>query len=294
MKKNLLLLFLFLLPIGVFSQEEEVKRHTVELFMELDSGTLVNDTWGIFNGNFVETGLSYRYTVNPYFSIYTKAALSGGVNWNNQNIADDVTDLRNPIFKLNGIQSFKGGLAYLEFGMSFGEYGYIAMRQNLLIKAYAFAPIKIGEMHTVTFLGGVEAIPEIVGQKIIPGSDDLPGIPTEHSLKVLAIGINYKVTFIPRWKFATELQYRTSGEGERGGAAGPTGAWDADTLKALKINSSFRWDNTVYFAPAEGATIWAQVRYLPGYFVENTSTRRVGVPTHDVFLRFGYTQSFNF
>ena len=296
MRNTLILLGLVsLLSTGtVFAQDADtVKRHTVELFMELDSGTLVNDTWGIFEGNFIESGLSYRYTINNYFSVYTKATLTGKTAWNNDNINDGTDKLINPDYKLNGIGGFSGGLAYLEFGMSFGKYGYIAMRQNMMIKAYAFAPFQIGQMHNITLLAGVEALPDFVGQKILPGTDE-PGQASQHSLQVLAIGINYNVNFHAQWGFTTELQYRTSGAAEQGGTTGSTAPWDIDTMEALKINSSFRWDNTITYKPIAGSSIWFQVRYLPKNFIENESAKRNAAVTHDVYLRAGYTHSFNF
>ena len=297
MRNTLILLGLVsLLSTGtVFAQDADTeKRHTIELFMELDSGTLVNDTWGIFVGNFIESGLSYRYTVNNYFSVYTKAALNGTTTWNNVNLNDGGSDKHiNPEWELNGIGSFGGGLAYLEFGMSFGKYGYIAMRQNMMIKAYAFAPFQIGQMHNITLLAGVEALPDFYGNKKQPGTDD-PGNAREHSLKVLAIGINYDVAFHTQWGFKTELQYRTSGAQEVGGTQGSTAPWDVDTMEALKINSSFRWDNTITYKPIAGSSIWFQVRYLPKNFIENTSLKRNAAITHDVYLRAGYTHAFNF
>ena len=53
----------------VFAQDADTEnRHKIEIFMEGDSGTLANDTTGIFAGNDVELGLTYSYTVLPYIS----------------------------------------------------------------------------------------------------------------------------------------------------------------------------------------------------------------------------------
>jgi len=276
---------------SIFAQDEDaVKRHTIEIFMEGDSGTLVNNTTGIFAGNDVELGLLYRYTVLPYFSVYVKSALIGGVNWVNQNWNPN-PNVYEPEYKLNGSNGVFGGVGYLEFGMTFGAYGYLALRADLMIKAYGFVPLNINDQHGFTILAGVEAYPMFFGNKKL-GTSDVDGLAKDHSIKVIAVGFNYKTAFAQKWGFITELQYRTGGQGDGDASGGST--WKLDSMEALKINSSFRWDNTITFNPTVDSSIWFQVRYLASYFVKNDSAKRAGGAMNDVYLRFGFTKAFNF
>ena len=295
MRNTLILLGLVsLLSTGtVFAQDADTeKKHKIEIFMEGDSGTLANDTTGIFAGNDVELGLTYSYTILPYFSVYVKTALLGGVNWINQNWnVDSATNVFEPEYKLNGANGVWGGVGYLEFGMTFGAYGYLALRDDLMIKAYAFVPLNINDQHGFTIIAGVEAYPMFFGKKKL-GTSDVDGLPTDFSLKVIAIGFNYKTSFAQKWSYITELQYRTDGHGD--GDASQPSTWEIDSMEALKINSSFRWDNTIAFKPTVDSSIWFQVRYLASGFVENDSSKRAGAPRNDVYLRFGFNKAFNF
>ena len=295
MRNTLILLGLVsLLSTGtVFAQDADTEnRHKIEIFMEGDSGTLANDTTGIFAGNDVELGLTYSYTVLPYFSVYLKTALLGGVNWNNENWNTDLTtNVFEPEYKLNGITGVKAGVGYLEFGMTFGAYGYLALRADLMIKAYTFVPLSINDQNSFTIIAGVEAYPMFFGKKKV-GTSDIDGLPSAHSLKVIAVGFNYKTSFAQKWSYITELQYRTDGHGD--GDASQASTWALDSMESLKINSSFRWDNTIAFKPTVDSSIWFQVRYLASGFVENDSTKRAGAPMNDVYLRFGFNKAFNF
>ena len=308
MKKNLHIVYtiiglIFGLSFTGYAQDGETPApyHRVSIMTELNSGTLVNDTDGVFVGNSAEFMLEYsqNFSQATWLVWYFKVSAIGNVNINNRNKnLGNLSEFPNPTWtpdwEFNGASGADLNFNYVETGLRFGDYGYIGIREDLFIKAYGFVPIKMGTMHTLTFLAGIEALPYRIGVYKI--SDDIEGAAAASSISAIVVGLKYDVNFHPAWKFSSEFQYRTTGEG----TSGRTGnsLWEMDGMDALRYNSSFRWDNTITFATANGFSVWGQVRYFPRYFVDDgpalPQNRRGGGVQHDVYLRGGLTYNFDF
>ena len=300
--KKLILLGISCVMLQTLSHTQENTEDTLYrqflLITELNTGTIVNDTDGYLAGNELELAIEYKqnFAKASWLSWYVKGAAIGNLTVNNLNLNKFDDTIANPDldpkWRYNGVSSASLGLGYLETGLRFDKYGYIAVRHHGFIKAYAFAPIEFGGNQTFTFLGGIEAFPYVRGTKYV--SPDVEMSATDPSISVLALGINYNILFHENWGFTTELQYRTDGRG----TASRTGnsAWDVDSLDALKYNSYFRFDNTFTYTTSDNAfSVWFQVRYMPQYFIELpiVLTQRRGAIQHDVYLRAGMTYAFD-
>ena len=299
MKKLILLgISCIMLQTISYTQEntEAALYRQVVIFTELDSGSLISDTSeGARKANFLELGLEYKHNFAkvPWLSWFIKGTVIGSIGTVFQNTSDDVNDIiLNPNWEYNGINGASVNIGYFESGIRFDKYGYISFRGttgDFLLKAYAFAPIEFGAGGTLSFLGGIEALPYIKGALKL-GDTDL--VPKGTSIQVLAIGMNYNIMFHENWGFNTELQYRTEGSSTQDRTGG--NMWEIDSLTALKNNSTFRFDNTLKFK-SNNLDVWLQVRYHPKYFVRVPvpAQQRRGRTQHDVYIRAGISYAFD-
>ena len=299
MLKNLLVI---LITIGVssmgYSQDANEKNPELEkklsFFIESDTGDLNGSkNFGIFQGNEFLFGTMYsqNFEKATWLNLYIKGAAKGGINYiNTRNESMDDDPILNPDLVLNGVSGTTLGFDYLELGLAFDGYGYIALRQNLMIKAFLIVPV----LPYLTICGGIEALPFHNGSKkggTIDNPTDLD--PSDSSIKLVMIGISYGTDFARNWNYTGSFQYRTHGGST--GSASSANDWAIDSAEALKVNSLFRLDNSIsYKMPKYGLSFWGQVRYEVNYFVDNPLLDRRSKTVNDISIRAGLTYEIDF
>lgn len=286
------------------------------LAFDANTGTLMSDTTGQFSGNaFDYTGeVNYRFAGVPWLAFYSKLALNSSFTFESKNYKNDYPDSGKdpnvyPEFRLNGMQdSFKFGFNYFEAGLRFFEFGYVAVRQNLSVKAEATVPVHVFDYVTVTPYGGIHAFPfrfgpwwSKFGGTTVSGAVENPerGKTTVASLKDvyggLSITVPFKWTGVPvlnDFSVGADFSWHTNGENlatRQGGSI-----YLSDSKDALLYNGYLRVNFTVNYRATERLAAYLQVRYEeknPIPLPQGTFSRKDRV-SHDVYLRGGVSYRF--
>ena len=298
-KRGLFTLIILSIANTNFAQSIEQDRGTTNIFKnfsiytEGDSGNLTKDVAGQFAENYLELGMIYEqnFAKATWFSMYIQTALEGSLVFNHRNLNTGQDQTINPDFVPNGVSGADLGVSFLEVGFKFSEYFRISLRQNLLIKAFAYMPIHLPGNTTIKFSAGIEAYPYFIGQKNL--SDTIEGKPSATSIDNLMVGMSVDVKFAPNWNLNTGFEYRTSGAG----TADRTGStlWAIDSLEALRYNSEIRLEGIISYTMNNGIYLWGGIRYETQYFTPNPAeTIRLGYVQHRFYLRGGFKYTFDF
>lgn len=275
--------------------------------MDLDTGTLVNNTTGILSGNGLEAAIEYQRTLAsvPWLSFYGKLSLKTALTPNNFNLksldknATAADKVLYPEYKLNGMKSPTFGLNYLEGGARFGNYGYIALRNGFRILVEAMYPVALPADNVITPYAGINAYPYFVGPKwTVPpndyGFEAVEGQADSASIQDLYVGLKWQITLLEKLNLGTDFSWRTNGAGSTGlnDVQGNQSLWKIDSPASLKYNTAFRLNFTASYCVTENFLPYLQLRYEAKYVVDPPSpitNYRWGKPMHDVKLRAGFT-----
>lgn len=279
----------------------------VTLSVDLDSGTLVNNTTGILTGNGLEAAIEYQRTLASvsWLSFYGKLSLKTAltpINYNLKNLDKNATaadKVLYPEYKLTGMDNPSFGLNYLEAGVRFGNYGHIALRNGFRILAEAMYPVALPVDNVITPYAGINVYPYIVGSKwTVPpndyGVEAVEGQAKIASIQDLYVGFKWQISLLEKLNLGTDFSWRTNGAGSTGlnDVQGNQSLWKLDSPASLKYNTAFRLNFTVSYRVTECFQPYLQIRYNARYVVTPPSpitNYRWGKPMHDVNVRIGFT-----
>ena len=285
-----LLLILIISPISIFSQEETVSdniQRTFEISMGSESGTLVNNTDGIFDRNEVTFGLSYTQNFKnlEWFTLNLGLGAISFINFNNIN---ESKDLANPKYHLDGINNLDFLLDYAQITFGFSKYLSITVRQSLLTFIYAFYPITFSPTQSLVFYGGVEFYPY---KRKIDAFENSNGVKNGDTLDYIEFGFEYFVGLSKEFTYSTQVAFVS-----RGHAFANNGVllYEADSPAAFLHNLEIEWDNTITYANANGFTASGTLRYLISRMGGLNIDTVDGHVNHDVVFVTSVGYAFNF
>ncbi|MBR5581069.1 MAG: hypothetical protein IKW26_07220 [Treponema sp.] len=275
--------------------------------LDLNSGTLVDNTTGILSGNGLEAAIEYQRTLSTvswlsfYGKISVKTALNP-INYNLKNLDQNATDADKvlyPEYKLTGMDNPSFSLNYLEGGVRFGNYGSIALRNGFRILAEGQYPVKLPFENTIIPYVGINAYPYRIGSFwTVPENDygikAVEGQAKSASIQDLYVGLKWQIALEERLNLGIDFSWRTNGAPSTGLAdvQGNMSLWKIDSLAALKYNTAFRLNATASYQVTKAFAPYLQLRY-DGQYVIATPTPitnyRWGKPMHDVKIRAGFT-----
>ena len=317
-KQKLLALIVLTCCAVAFGQTNEVDTstehigggvHKLTLSLDLNTGTLVNNTTGILSGNGLDFGLEYQHRLQKlqWLAIYGKISFNTALSPNNANLKNldpDATaedKILYPEYYLNGFNHPTFGLSYIEGGVRIADYGHVALRSGFMILAEARYPVSLPASNSITPYLGVQAYPYLIGsQYIVPPNDykeeEKKKQATAASLKDLFAGVRWQMAVIDNLDVGVDLSLRTNGNPstDSGDVSGNISMWNIDSPAALKYNLSFRGDATVKYRFAPSFQAYLGLRYLAQFFVptpEKITGFRRGRPTNDIMVRLGCTYS---
>lgn len=276
--------------------------------LDLNSGTLVDNTTGILSGNGLDMGVEYQHRPQnlQWLGVYGKISFNTALSPNNTNLknldmeASAEDKILYPEYYLNGFGHPTFGLNYMEGGIRFADYGHVALRSGFMILAEGRYPVTLPANNSITPYLGVQAYPYRIGTRYITPPNDYGKEAEENkqalasSLKDLFAGVRWQMNVVDQLDVGVDLSLRTNGNPSTaaGDVAGNISMWDIDSPAALKYNLSFRGDASVKYRFAPSFQAYLGLRYTAQYFVPTpvkiTNFRR-GRPAHDVMLRLGCT-----
>lgn len=297
MRSVLLIVLLATITIQVSAQETERTIYKkFSIYTEGNTGTLVKNTDGIFSGNEFVFGLKYEqnFVSATWLSLYTKISGITTIDFNiiNNNVAGDGAVF--PDNQYNGYKQANIGFDYVETGL-ITDYAYIALRDDLLTKLYAYYTLEMGR-NFLKFVIGTEINPLQKGQLKNPSAPEVDGKLEGPIVDLITVGLEYSVAFHPNWSYTGSLYYRTSGYGYQPSNVGGFLIVDFDSADAFKFNSHIRFDNTITYTHENGISLFGTIRYQPTRFVSGfpEGNFRDMRSKHDVYLKFGLSYTIDF
>ena len=297
MRKILLMVLLTTVATQISAQETERATYKkLSIFIEGNTGTLAKNTDGLFSGNEFNFGLKYEqnFASATWLSLYTKISGITTIDFNiiNNNIAGDGAVF--PDNQYNGYKQANIGFDYVETGLV-TDYGYIAMRDNLLTHLYTYYTLDMGR-NSLKFVLGTEINPLQKGQLKNPSAPEIDGKLEGPIVELITIGLEYAVDFHPNWSYRSSLYYRTSGYGYLPDNVVGVSVIDFDSAEAFKLNSHIRFDNTISYSHENGISLFGTLRYQPSRFVSGfpEGNFRDMRTKHDIYLKFGLNYTFDF
>lgn len=271
-----------------------------------NSGTLVTNTTGAFEGNSFEWSVEYarQFKKINWLSGYGKLSIKTSIDPNNTNVAqynpdkDGVDAILLPENRLNGVSSLGGvSINPVEVGLRFASYGHFALRSDFLIKAEAKYPFQLpsfGEIedNSILVYGGVNAYPFRIGswwaQYEVYGREGIEGTATSPSITDLYVGLSYTMALPKSFGVSLDASWHTNGNGTGDRTAGSQ--WKLDSGDALLYNGFIRANLTGTWNNNKGLTCYMQLRYEGKSLIETPEpviNLRMGLPMHDIYLRAG-------
>ena len=277
---------------------------------DANSGTLVNDTYGWFEGNSFDLLGEGRYNFKKldWLQWYARLALTSSFTVHNENISQSYPEADKPYnvypkYQFNGYKGYnKIGFNYLEGGIRFGQFGSFAIREDLSFRGEGGYPIDL-KMVSIHPQVGIHTYPFKFGRwwSTIPGTDangvyheGKEGNPDNYSIRelyaALAVTMDFAwldIPYLDRLKVGMDFSWRTNGSDTK--STSQEALWKYDSIDALKYNTVLRLNTTLNYALTDRLTSYFQVRYqITNLFTmpEATLTRRDRT-AHDIYLKAG-------
>ncbi|MGL4677614.1 MAG: hypothetical protein ACRCWI_08135 [Brevinema sp.] len=273
----------------------------IHIYLEGNSGTLVDNTSGYFSGNEIELGLQYyqSFTAVPWLKMIIQGAVLGSFSVNNINLNNKPDSSINSDWQYNGRNNAGIGIKDIEIGLEFASYYYFGVNHNFLLKNLFVLPFQIAGDHRITVYSELDIQPFYIGtiKNTSDPSLEASGVQNSPHLDLFSIGLEYQVNFARAWSYSTKIALRSSGASATISGSTLPNVWEVDSLTAFISNMHLRWDNTMHFKMDNGFYIWGSIRYQIDRLVPHPRQTEVqqliGKTLHDVYLHFGLGYQFS-
>ncbi len=274
MKKSMLLVMVALFAVSAHAQDGGSKSLTI--YADGSSGVLNPDAKGntrTFNGNELETGLTYNQSFGNGLSYFIKGRVIGEMPVTNEALTVGAgedsknADTRGTYeYRLSGTKGFRvtTGIGYGINGFSTG----VSINSCLLATASVGYSMSFGSAGSLALGSDVEffMIPSTYytgdlttgyGSKPSDAADYTKTVTNQmgYIVDLFQVHIGYTVPFAERWSFNTKAMFRFTGTIEDSGVY--------TDMNAFMFGQSFRirWDNTISVKATDNLSLYGRVRY---------------------------------